>query len=160
VSIRPAYALLAASACIALLVFAAPYVLRTEAAMLEFRGEDAVPRLFVQFRLQTDASNVQLAGSFTNWELAYQLHQIAPGVWTITVPLPQGVHRHALGNAGADSGPAARASIVVERCFSGVLQRQRYLHRAYIQPYTRLCASSGTRREPSPDHFIAQEQSP
>ena len=95
VSIRPAYTLLAASACIALLVLAAPYVLRTQAAMPEFRSEDAVPRLFVQFRLQTDASNVQLAGSFTNWEPAYQLHQMAPGVWTITVPLPQGVHDYA-----------------------------------------------------------------
>ena len=56
---------------------------------------DAAPRLFVQFRLETDAMNVQLAGSFTNWEPAYQLHQMSPGVWTIAVPLPQGVHDYA-----------------------------------------------------------------
>ena len=95
VSIRPAYALLAAGACMALLVFAAPYVLRSPVAVPRSVTRGADPRLFVQFRLQTEASNVRLAGSFTNWEPAYELHQMAPGVWTITVPLSQGVHDYA-----------------------------------------------------------------
>jgi 1,4-alpha-glucan branching enzyme len=38
---------------------------------------------------------VQLAGSFTNWEPRYELRQAAPGIWTITVPLTQGVHDYA-----------------------------------------------------------------
>jgi hypothetical protein len=93
VSVRPAYALMAACACVAFLLFAVPSALRSP--LLELRSADAAPRLLVQFRLQTDAMNVQLAGSFTNWEPAYQLHQMAPGVWTITVPLTQGVHDYA-----------------------------------------------------------------
>jgi 1,4-alpha-glucan branching enzyme len=52
-------------------------------------------KLFVQFRLQAQAADVRLAGSFTNWEPTYRLHQIAPGMWTITVPLSQGVHDYA-----------------------------------------------------------------
>lgn len=49
--------------------------------------------LLVQFHLQAaDASTVQLAGSFTNWQPQYELHQTAPGIWTITLPLPLGVH--------------------------------------------------------------------
>lgn len=95
VSIRPAYALLATSACIALIFLFAPQVSRTQADAPQLVTESADSRLFVQFRLQTDASNVRLAGSFTNWEPAYELHQMAPGVWTITVPLPQGVHDYA-----------------------------------------------------------------
>ena len=93
VSIRPAYALLAACACVAVLVFAVASMQRSQMLELGRTGED--PRLFVQFRLQTDATNVQLAGTFTNWQPAYQLHQTAPGVWTIAVPLPQGVHDYA-----------------------------------------------------------------
>ncbi len=95
VSIRPAYALLAASACIALVFSIAPQLSRLQADAPQLVTESADPRLFVQFRLQTEASNVQLAGSFTNWEPAYALNQMAPGVWTITVPLSQGVHDYA-----------------------------------------------------------------
>jgi hypothetical protein len=51
------------------------------------------PRLLVQFRLQaSDASTVRLAGSFTNWQSQYDLHQTSPGIWTITLPLPLGVY--------------------------------------------------------------------
>lgn len=93
VSIRPAYAVVAAGACVALLLVALPSGLPS--GMFEQPGADATPRLLVQFRLQTDAMEVQLAGSFTNWEPAHQMHQVAPGVWTITVALPQGVHDYA-----------------------------------------------------------------
>jgi Glycogen recognition site of AMP-activated protein kinase len=87
-SIRPAYAVAAAGAVLALFV-----ALENQTTTL--RTTEAAPRLFVQFRLETDAMNVQLAGSFTNWEPTYQLHQMSPGVWTIAVPLPQGVHDYA-----------------------------------------------------------------
>jgi 1,4-alpha-glucan branching enzyme len=73
----------------------APQVFRAQADAPLLVTESADPRLFVQFRLQAEASNVRLAGSFTNWEPAYELHQMAPGVWTITVPLSQGVHDYA-----------------------------------------------------------------
>jgi len=88
ISIRPAYAVAAAGAVLALFV-----ALENQTTTLP--TIEAAPRLFVQFRLETDAMNVQLAGSFTNWEPTYQLHQMSPGVWTIAVPLPQGVHDYA-----------------------------------------------------------------
>lgn len=53
-------------------------------------------RTFVQFRLEApDASAVRLAGSFTRWEPAHQMHQVSPGVWTVTLPLAPGVHEYA-----------------------------------------------------------------
>jgi len=88
ISIRPAYAVAVVSAVLALFV-------ALESQTTPLPTTEAAPRLFVQFRLETDAMNVQLAGSFTNWEPTYQLHQMSPGVWTIAVPLPQGVHDYA-----------------------------------------------------------------
>lgn len=88
VSLRPAYGLLAVAAVIVLLVWS-PFSVRSpiDTAL------SAESRLFVQFRLQApDASNVRLAGSFTNWQPQYELHETAPGIWTITVPLSLGVH--------------------------------------------------------------------
>jgi hypothetical protein len=56
----------------------------------------ASPKLLVQFRLQAaDASTVRLAGSFTNWQSQYDLHQTSPGIWTITLPLGLGVYDYA-----------------------------------------------------------------
>ena len=50
----------------------------------------------MQFRLQVrEASTVRLAGSFTNWQPLYDLHETAPGLWTVTLPLPWGVHDYA-----------------------------------------------------------------
>lgn len=56
-------------------------------------GFTAAQPVYVQFRLDTtDASQVSLAGSFTEWQPNYSLHEAAPGVWTVTVPLDPGVH--------------------------------------------------------------------
>lgn len=95
VSMRPAYGMLVAAAVIALLLAPPPSMLRTRTDTPAALPAAAVSRLLVQFRLEADAASVQLAGSFTNWEPAYQLHQIAPSVWTVAVPLPQGVHDYA-----------------------------------------------------------------
>jgi 1,4-alpha-glucan branching enzyme len=47
----------------------------------------------VQFRLEASgARHVSLAGTFTNWKPVYELHETAPGLWAITLPLPAGVH--------------------------------------------------------------------
>lgn len=93
VSVRPAFALVGAAAVVVLLVV--PFVgpPRSEAPQLADGGPSA--HVFVQFRLDAMASRVQLAGSFTSWEPRYELHQSAPGIWTITVPLIQGVHDYA-----------------------------------------------------------------
>lgn len=95
ISIRPVYAVATAGAVLAVALLVMPRGLDTQTSALRTATATVDPRLFVQFRLQTDAMNVRLAGSFTNWEPAYELHQMAPGVWTITVPLPQGVHDYA-----------------------------------------------------------------
>ena len=92
---RPAYAIAGAIA-VALLVMFVPSLRQSlPNARMQTRIDNA-PKLLVQFRLQaSDASTVRLAGSFTNWQPQYDLHQTAPGVWTITLPLPQGVHDYA-----------------------------------------------------------------
>ena len=93
ISIRPAFALAAAAAVLVLVLVPYTALRRTETPQIA-EGARA-PHVFVQFRLDAMASRVQLAGSFTNWEPRYELHQSAPGTWTITVPLIQGVHDYA-----------------------------------------------------------------
>ena len=79
---RPAYILIAA-ALLPLIVFR-PY---------GSGPANTAPQMFVQFHLDApDATDVRLAGSFTNWEPRYELHQVVPGAWTITLPLSAGVH--------------------------------------------------------------------
>ncbi|MEX0912764.1 MAG: glycogen-binding domain-containing protein, partial [Gemmatimonadota bacterium] len=51
------------------------------------------PTIYVQFRLDAPgAQRVELAGSFTDWAPAHQLHETGAGVWTVVVPLEPGVH--------------------------------------------------------------------
>jgi hypothetical protein len=91
---RPGYALIAAAAGILLIVLL-PYGWRTPIAAPPSLAavSNADPRLYVQFRLEAaDAMDVRLAGSFTNWQPRYALHQASPGIWTITLPLSAGVH--------------------------------------------------------------------
>jgi hypothetical protein len=58
--------------------------------------------IFVQFRLEAPQdSMVRLAGSFSDWQPAYTLHQSVPGVWSVLVPLDQGVHDYAFHVDGA-----------------------------------------------------------
>jgi hypothetical protein len=87
-SLRPVYAVLTIAASMALVWLAAP-ARRTPPV----NALSDAPRVFVQFRFDVaDAMRVQLAGSFTNWQPTYELHQSAPGIWMTTVPLPEGVH--------------------------------------------------------------------
>lgn len=89
---RPAYGVLAAAAVVTLVVFV-PYSGRAPVNTSPVAAATPEPQFFVQFRLQaTTASNVRLAGSFTNWQPQYELYEAAPGLWTITLPLPVGVH--------------------------------------------------------------------
>jgi len=95
ISIRPAFALVGIGAALIFsLVFyqgEAPPV----TGQVARDGVGVAPYVFVRFRLEAAASRVQLAGSFTNWEPRYELRQYAPGIWTITVPLTEGVHDYA-----------------------------------------------------------------
>jgi hypothetical protein len=93
VAIRPAFALAAVAAVIVLVL--TPYVNQRPSEITSTASNAAAPPVFVQFRLEAAASRVQLAGSFTNWEPRYELRQYAPGIWTITVPLTEGVHDYA-----------------------------------------------------------------
>lgn len=92
---RPAYAMLLACAVVAL-----PNVwpvFRGAPASVSMQAEAVEePRILVQFRLEAvSASDVRLAGSFSDWSPRYQLHQDMRGVWTLTLPLPAGVHDYA-----------------------------------------------------------------
>jgi len=91
ISVRPAIALAGAAACAALLWVGMARWPVHGAGDLSASADPS--NVFVQFRLeQVQANRVQLAGSFTNWQPSYEMHQAAPGLWTITVPLAAGVH--------------------------------------------------------------------
>jgi hypothetical protein len=91
IAIRPAYVLAGSALLGGLLV--SP--LASRAPGVAPPAVAATPPLFVQFRLEATASSVQLIGSFTGWERRYELHETAPGLWSITVPLAEGVHDYA-----------------------------------------------------------------
>ncbi|HKE87948.1 MAG TPA: glycogen-binding domain-containing protein [Vicinamibacterales bacterium] len=92
---RPAYVIVAAAAVTVAAILIPVSKPRSASAPTQGRSQGS-QTLLVQFRLQaSEASTVQLAGSFTNWQPQYELHQSAPGIWTITLPLPLGVHDYA-----------------------------------------------------------------
>ena len=96
-TLRPAYALAALLAALAAPPLLWNVVASTAPEGLAAGADVATPpRVYVQFRLQLpEASSVELAGSFTNWQPRYELHESAPGVWTTLVPLRPGVHDYA-----------------------------------------------------------------
>lgn len=86
VPLRPA--VVAAVAVVALWVALPPAVQRD--------AVPEVPSVFVQFRLDvSEAQEVRLAGDFTDWQPAHELRQVAPGTWTVVVPMQPGVHEYA-----------------------------------------------------------------
>lgn len=94
ITLRPAYALVAA----AVAVLSLPLVDGRPPAPepLPIAAEERAPQVYVHFRLDApDASSVRLAGDFTDWEPAHELHQVAPGVWSTVVAIEAGVHDYA-----------------------------------------------------------------
>jgi hypothetical protein len=95
-SFRPAWALAAAAAAVAL-VFVLPGersagVAEPSAVLADAAG----PPIYVQFRVHVaDASSVALAGSFTDWQPRIELVESEPGVWSTLVPVTAGVHDYA-----------------------------------------------------------------
>ena len=87
--VRPAYGLLAAAALVALAAY-----LPNARPMAPAGAAD--PRILVQFRLQAaNASEVRLAGSFSNWQPQHALQQVTDDTWTVTLPLQPGVYDYA-----------------------------------------------------------------
>lgn len=118
---RPAYGLVAAVTIVALMTLW-PSAWRAVGNAPPAPG-NVEPRLFVQFQLQApEASDVRLAGSFTNWQPQYELRRTAPGIWTITIPLVPGVHDYAFVIDGERwvPDPAAQA---VDDGFGGTNSR-------------------------------------
>jgi hypothetical protein len=83
---RPAYAF-----AVALIVLCAGTVALTRSS-----DSAAEKQVLVQFRFDApQATRVALAGNFTNWQPSVQLNRSAGGVWTVVVPLVEGVHKYA-----------------------------------------------------------------
>jgi hypothetical protein len=101
IPMRPAYGLAVGLTAMLLFVFmgtGAPPA--TELAVAEEREASVV---FVQFRLEApEATAVQVAGTFSEWEPRHSLVEVAPGVWTATVPVRAGVHEYAFVVDGQD----------------------------------------------------------
>src|SRR5687767_11116690 len=92
-TVRPVYGLAAAAALVLFVVYAPS---RQPADVAPATAVALEPQLFVQFRLEAPAAtDVRIAGSFTGWKPSHQLHQAAPGLWTVTLPLTRGVHDYA-----------------------------------------------------------------
>lgn len=97
---RPAYPLAAAAVLAAVIATQAlPLPTdRTDAGPSSPAGvvRNAVAPVYVQFRLHMSAAKqVALAGSFSDWQPAYALQQVAEGVWTVVLPMAPGVHDYA-----------------------------------------------------------------
>ena len=95
---RPASAL--AAVAVGGLLVAAPWPGRggpdTRPAAAAHAGVPGTMKVFVHFRLEAPgARRVELAGDFTGWRPAHALSEVAPGVWTVVVPLEPGVHEYA-----------------------------------------------------------------
>jgi hypothetical protein len=96
VQLRPAYALAGAMACILAVMLVPLPRAHDPVPQPMLAAESSPPAMYVQFRLEApEASQVALAGSFTDWQPRYVLHETAPGIWVVLVPLQPGVHDYA-----------------------------------------------------------------
>ena len=97
--VRPVYALAAAAVLAALLVSGGAILgsalspFAASSPTIASAPEDQSGPIYVQFRLEAgSATDVALAGSFSDWQPTHGMQQSVDGVWTILVPLPPGVH--------------------------------------------------------------------
>lgn len=87
---RPVYAL-AVAALLAALLFAGGALLLVPAEPPAVAVAPAP--IYVQFRLEgVAASDVALAGSFSEWQPTHHMQQTGDGLWTVLIPLTPGVH--------------------------------------------------------------------
>lgn len=96
---RPAWGLAVAAAAALLSVSVpsgppAPVPVQMGGTVMAASTTDA--QVSVLFRVDAPgAESVHLAGDFTGWKPAHVLAEVAPGVWTATVPLSVGIHDYA-----------------------------------------------------------------
>jgi hypothetical protein len=122
---RPAYALAGAMLAVFAIVqvpqLVAPSAPRT--AVMAAPQEREPATLYVQFRLEApEASEVAIAGTFTDWKPSDVLKETAPGVWTALIPLRPGVHDYAFVVDGKEWIPDPNAT-QVEDDFGGTNSR-------------------------------------
>ncbi len=92
IALRPIWGLLAAAMAVLLLL---PGGDPPSPGELPATASEGVT-IFVQFRFHDpDASEVHLAGTFTDWEPRHELRPAGDGSWTVLVPMAPGVHDYA-----------------------------------------------------------------
>lgn len=127
-TLRPAYALAGGAFAVAAAAVVLPSLdesVSPPAAVQQVvaPGGEGAPVVYVQFRLQTQASQVALAGSFTGWQPTLELQQTTPGVWTALVPLQPGVHDYVFVVNGTEWVPDPTAPQQVDDSFGGTNSR-------------------------------------
>lgn len=108
--VRPVYGMAAAAVLAAILMaggaFLSDAVMQPGVPVSETpQSTAAVPAgpIYVQFRLDAgSASNVALAGSFSDWQPAHRMQQSVDGIWTVLLPLTPGVHDYGFVVYGVD----------------------------------------------------------
>jgi hypothetical protein len=92
IRVRPAFALAGFAIASLAGVLVAPRLSPAPAAPAVAEAGGSAP-LYVQFRLSAPgASQVAVAGSFTDWRPEYELTEVEPGLWSVMVPLRPGVY--------------------------------------------------------------------
>jgi hypothetical protein len=123
---RPAYAL-AGGLCALAAAIAIPTLDgdRTPArvAIAPVTATAAQPVVYVQFRLETRARQVAIAGTFTGWQPTVPLQESEAGVWTALVPLKPGVHDYVFVVDGTEWVPDPHAPQQVDDDFGGTNSR-------------------------------------
>jgi hypothetical protein len=106
---RPVYGMAAAAVLAALLMaggaLLSDAVVQPAQPVASTQPTASVPAgaIYVQFRLDAGtASNVSLAGSFSDWQPAHRMQQSVDGIWTVLLPLEAGVHDYGFVVYGAD----------------------------------------------------------
>jgi hypothetical protein len=119
-TIRPAWGL-AAAAVLAVAILVRPSSTPPDAAPTAAAAQPAM--VLVHFQLEAPAaSDVRLAGDFTDWQPAHPLSRSESGTWSVVVPLTPGVHEYAFVVDGRDWTPDPLAPAVADG-FGGVNSR-------------------------------------
>lgn len=119
-TIRPAWGV-AAAAALAALLLVRPAPEAPPATPLAAAAQPAMVLVHFQFEAPA-ASEVRLAGDFTDWQPTHLLSRSESGTWSVVVPLSPGVHEYAFVVDGQEWTPDPRAPSVADG-FGGVNSR-------------------------------------